>query len=185
MFALFSPKLYRWLGAKLGRLFDHHPGLQQNFHNSIYTAATFNCGPDTECLEHLDHNNAPNIFCAITALGCYNPATSGHLVLHKLKRVVEFPPGSTVLIPSAFVAHGNTRIQPGETRMSMTQYVAGGLIRWVDYGFRSAKSLLSEPMGNQRRREIDGADGARWSWAVGMFSTVASLAVDRRMLSGR
>lgn len=182
--ALFAPKLYRWLGAKLGRLYNHHPGLQQNFKNSIFTAVTFNCGPGTECVEHVDHNNAANMFCAITALGRYDPATSGHLVLYKLKRIIEFPPGSTILIPSAFVSHGNTKIRPGETRMSMTQYVAGGLIRWVDYGFQSAKSLLSDKEGGQKRCVIDGAAGARWKWAVGMFSTPASLASDRSLISG-
>lgn len=166
-------------------MFDRHTGLRQNFKNSIFTAVTLNCGPGTECLEHVDYNNAANVFCAITALGQFDPATSGHLVLYKLKRVIEFPPGSTILIPSAFVSHGNTKIRQGETRMSMTQYVAGGLVRWVDYGFRSAKSLLSEKEGGQRRRMIDGAAGVRWKWAVGMLSTPASLASDRNLtLSG-
>lgn len=84
------------------------------------------------------------------------------------------------MIPSAFVAHGNTRIQPGETRLSATQYVAGGLIRWVDYGFRSAKSLLLSKDGSEKRLDIDGPEGSRWKRVIGLFSKVAELAQDRR-----
>ncbi|KAJ6626308.1 hypothetical protein B0H10DRAFT_2303954 [Mycena sp. CBHHK59/15] len=38
-------------------------------------------------------------------------------------------------MPSGCVDHGNTPLQPGETRTSMTQYAAGGLFRWVAYDF--------------------------------------------------
>lgn len=62
----------------------------------------------------------------------------------------------------------------------MTQYVAGGLIRWVDYGFKSAKSLLAEKDGKERRALIDGPEGSRWQWAVSLFSKVAELTVGHR-----
>ncbi|KAJ6599613.1 hypothetical protein B0H10DRAFT_2322761, partial [Mycena sp. CBHHK59/15] len=62
-------------------------------------------------------------------------------------------------MPSGCVDHGNTPLQPGETRTSMTQYAAGGLFRWVAYGFQSAKLLLSQVGGKQLRDGIDGVPG--------------------------
>lgn len=79
------------------------------------------------------------------------------------------------MIPSALVTHGNTPIQAGETRMSVTQYCSGGLLRWVAYGFRSAKSLLAEPKGAAKKEEIDGPAGSRWKWALSLFSTLEEL----------
>lgn len=38
--------------------------------------------------------------CAITTLSDYDPKAGGHLVLWDLKLVIEFPPGSTILILS-------------------------------------------------------------------------------------
>jgi hypothetical protein len=57
-------------------------------------------------------------------------------VLWDLKRVVEFPPGSTIHMPSAAIEHSNVPIQTHEDRCSFTQYSAGGLFRWVDHGFQ-------------------------------------------------
>lgn len=115
------------------------------------------------------------MLCAITSLGDYDPTKGGHLVLYPLKNFYQFPPGSTVLIPSASVAHGNTPTMCGGTRMSVTQYCPGGLIRWVEYGFRSVKALLQEPQGAAKKREIDGPPGSRWAWALGLFSTLDEL----------
>lgn len=163
-------------------LFNHHPGLRHNFSNSIFPAATFNLGPDTVALGHQDYGNLAFGMCALSSLGPYNPKKGGHLVLFNLKIVIEFPPGSTILIPSATVEHGNTAIQHGESRMSLAQYAAGGLFRWVAYGFQSALSLLSQSGGQARKSEIDGAPGSRWKWGLNFFSKSDELADDRERL---
>lgn len=67
----------------------------------------------------------------------------------------------------------------GENRQSITQYCPGGLLRWVDYGFQSVKSLLAQKGGAKRRAEIDGPPGARWKKALGLFSKASELAADR------
>ena len=64
--------------------------------------------------------------------GSRNPT---YLVLWDMGLVIEFPPGATILIPSATLRHSNVCLNPGDTRMSFTQYSAGGLFRWVDQGF--------------------------------------------------
>jgi hypothetical protein len=106
-------------------------------------------------------------------LGKFDPCRGGHLILWDLKLVIEFPPGSTILIPSATLRHSNVAIQPGETRYSFTQYTAGGLFRWVDHGFQSAKSYLAGLKNRQRPEELRSEN--RWSMGVNLFSTLASL----------
>lgn len=100
-------------------------------------AAAFNLGPATVCDPHRDGANLSFGICSITALGHFDSERGGHLVLEELELVVEFPPGSTVLIPSAIITHWNTRINKGEKRYSFTQYSAGALFSYVENGMRS------------------------------------------------
>jgi hypothetical protein len=60
--------------------------------------------------------------------------------------VIEFPPGSTILIPSSILSHSNTAVDDQEHRYSFTQYAAGGLFRWVDNGFRTLDSPLKNKL---------------------------------------
>ncbi|KAJ7099163.1 hypothetical protein C8R44DRAFT_584440, partial [Mycena epipterygia] len=133
--ANFAPKVYKDFAIDLKALFEQLPHLQHNFRNSIFPAVTFNCGPNTATVEHRDSKNRPDAFCGITCRGKFNPRTSTLLYLRQFRLVVEFASGSSTLIPSATVDHGNTPLQLGETRCSITQYAAGALFRWVKYGF--------------------------------------------------
>lgn len=92
--------------------------------------------------------------------------------------MIQFPVGSTVLIPSGCMEHGNTPIGDGETRLSIAQYAAGGLFRWVAYGFRSAKSLLKSKAGKLLKKTIDKGAGERWREGLAMFSTIGGLQAD-------
>lgn len=177
--AINAPKLYKEYESFVSALFNHDPTLIRNFEKSIFTASTFNLGPNTITLDHTDAANVAHGLCAITALGDYDPKLGGHLILFDLGLIIEFPPGATILIPSAVFRHGNTPIQPGETRMSFTQYVAGGLFRWVKYGFRTAKKL-GEDEGDHRKKEIDGNYADRCKQALSLFSKLLELNQDRR-----
>lgn len=73
--------------------------------------------------------------------------------------IIQFPAGSTILIPSALLTHGNTPVGPKETRLSFTQFVPGGLFRYVDNGFRTEgklkrknKKLYCEKMAEKEGR---------------------------------
>jgi len=176
--AAFAPKLYQYLAKTLHALFERYPHLTHNFPNSIFPAASFNCGPRTVSLDHVDYGNLSHGLCALTALGAYDHTVGGHLILFGLKLAIEFPVGSTVLIPSGCMRHGNTPIGEGETRLSVAQYAAGGLFRWVAYGFQSAKSLLQTAAGERRKKKIDKKAGERWREGLAMFSTVGGLQAD-------
>ncbi|KAI0054487.1 hypothetical protein BV25DRAFT_1771765, partial [Artomyces pyxidatus] len=134
-FALGAPRLFEHYREAVDGACRHNPKLSRPFSNSVFPQVTFNLGPQAVTVKHRDHANVPYGWCAVTALGNYDPKAGGHLYLWELKLVIEFPPGSTILLPSSIVSHGNTPIQPGETRQSFTQYCAGGLMRWHAYGY--------------------------------------------------
>lgn len=171
---MWAPRLHQYYHHRLGLLFARYPNLRRNFTNSIFPCSTFNFGPSTCCFPHVDSNNLPFGWCAITALGDYNPELGGHLVLWDLKLIIEFPPGSTIIIPSATVRHSNTAIHKGETRYSFTQYAAGGLFRWVDHGFQTEGTCTAG--WSQEQVEEDLAEGAcRWEEGMQLFSTLDKL----------
>lgn len=111
------------------------PGLRHNFRNSIFPAISFNLGPATVSLDHTDYGNLSHGLYALTVLGNYNPKKGGYMVFLTLRIAVESPPGATILLPSGAVDHGKTPIQEGETRLSIAQYAAGGIFRYVAYYF--------------------------------------------------
>ena len=159
-------------------LLQHHSDLPVPIPGSVFAAASFNFGPRAQTFEHTDSGNKANGVCPIFCSGTFNPKQSGHLILRQLKLLIEFPPGTFILIPSATLMHGNVSIGPGEERESFTQYAAGGLFRWVQYKFRSWKMLEEEGDVEFMQRELE-ARQTRWSDALAQFSTISSLHDDR------
>ncbi|KAF9462997.1 hypothetical protein BDZ94DRAFT_1259834 [Collybia nuda] len=179
-FAYYVPKLYRHYATSLTQLYSHDRNLDINFTNSIFPATTFNLGPETISLDHTDPGNIAYGMCALTALGNYNPDLGGHLLLFDLNKMVRFPPGSTILLASSILRHGNSPIQDGEHRMSLSQYCTGGLFRWVKYGFQTAESLLGTPGGKYLKHELDGDDEEKTAQALSLFSKIDELEYDRQ-----
>ncbi|KAJ7903260.1 hypothetical protein B0H13DRAFT_2512013 [Mycena leptocephala] len=184
----FRPKLFDDYVTDLQALFDHHPGLQHNFSNSIYPAVTFNLGPQSVAFDHTDDLNRPLGWCAVTSAvtndGGFDHKKSAHLYMKQLKLVIEFPPAATSLFPSAVIDHGNTPLCAKETRYSITQYAAGGLFRWVKYGFRTAKQVLAQG-GRTLKDALDGAPGKRHDDGLDLFSKVDGLAADHAACFGK
>lgn len=149
------------------------PSLRHIFPRSIFPSAAFNFGPDVWTYRHRDVLNCPFGWCAIQALGSFDPTKGGHLVLWELRRVVEFPPGALVLMPSATITHSNVPVQEGDARASFTQYCAGGLFRYVDNGFRTEKEFEEEdPEGYRLACKLK---ETRWKMGIGLFSSFESL----------
>jgi hypothetical protein len=176
--AAFAPKLYQYLAQILKALFGKYPHLEHIFANSIFPAASFNCGPRTISLDHTDYGNLSHGLCALTALGAYDHTCGSHLILFGLKLAIQFPIGSMVLIPSGCMDHGNMPISQGEICLSIAQYAAGGLFQWVAYGFRSTKSFLKTAAGKCLKMQIDKEGSERWKDGLAMFSTVGGLQAD-------
>ncbi|KAF8060668.1 hypothetical protein FPV67DRAFT_1423590 [Lyophyllum atratum] len=167
------PRLYEASNNVLSQLLEWKPNLRRNFTKSAYCCTTFNFGPHVVCKGHRDHLNWAPGGCIITSGGAFDYVRGGHIVLVEAKLVIEFPPGCSVLIPSACITHGNTPVLKTENRISMTQYTAGGLVRWVDYGCRSAGAFEKFDRGG--KKAVDEKGHERWKVGVGMYSTIAEL----------
>jgi hypothetical protein len=94
----------------------------------------------------------------------------GHLVLWDLQLIIEFPPGATILIPSALLRHSNTTIQKGEERYSFTQYTAGGPFRWVDHGFQKEAEYYAS-LSEEGVIEEGEAMQRRWATGLGLLTS--------------
>lgn len=106
-------------------------------------------GPETYTLPHLDPLNLVAGGCPVLAGGKFDKNLGGHLVLWDLKLIIQFPPGSLIILPSALLTHSNLPIQEGETRWSFTQYSAAGLFRWVHNGMMSDKEFKARASKEQ------------------------------------
>ncbi|KAG6379540.1 hypothetical protein JVT61DRAFT_10039 [Boletus reticuloceps] len=167
-FAGYAPKLYEEYHSNLSLLFAQYPHLERIFSNSIFPTATFNCGPRVVSLDRVDNTNIPVGFCAVFACGSYDPVQGGHLILFDLGLVIQFPPGSTILVPPGTLRHGNVSTRPNETHQSFTQYFPGGLLHVVG----STKPAL--------RNWFEGHDDERYQRAMGLFSKISDLQQDQQ-----
>ncbi|KAJ3530191.1 hypothetical protein NMY22_g8678 [Coprinellus aureogranulatus] len=139
--------------------------------------------PTMRDVDHFDHANLSWGLCVVTPFGRFDHRKGGHLVLHGLRKVIEFPPGTAAAFPSAVLEHSNTPVQRGEERTSMTQFAAGGLFRWVSYGYQTSKTLSTTEKGRAFRDEVNGEEGQRWAEGISLFSTMDTWASDLSTLS--
>lgn len=164
------PDVYQFYDATMTGLCERDPSLKRNYLDNVFAALSLNLGPRAVSYVHTDHLNLAFGLCAITAFGDYDPVAGGHLILWDLKKVIEFPPGSTILIPSAILRHSNAALAgQNERRYALVQYSAGGLFRWAECGYQSQKSFFAAGCKFlQTGRE-------RWERGVAMFSKWAVL----------
>ncbi|KAL1689040.1 hypothetical protein GGG16DRAFT_58667 [Schizophyllum commune] len=174
VFYNWAPRLWLFYADHMRKLFDNDPTLRQNFPRSVWACITINFGPRTICYKHRDFGNLSFGWCAITALGKFNPNRGGHLVLWECGLVIRFPPGSTILIPSAIITHSNTTIPLNETRYSVTQYTSGAIFRWVEHGCRLDEAYYKS-LSKKGLKEARQANAQRWGKGVTLWSTVAEL----------
>lgn len=150
---------------------------------------------------HRDVQNCPYGWCSIQALGEFDHKLGGHLVLDDLKLVLEFPAGSTILIPSATFDHANLplgkpgdklwsqigeeptspahrpKFLPSQKRASFTQYCPGGLIRYVENGFFTVKLIEDEKQEKpERYNKMVERKACRWGEGVAMYLAMDELA---------
>ncbi|KAI0359019.1 hypothetical protein OH77DRAFT_1128116 [Trametes cingulata] len=162
---LFAPRLHAYYEETMKALCENDDTLHRNFEDNPFANVTFNLGPQSVCLPHRDHLNLAWGMCAITAFGDYDPVERGHFVMWEFRKIIEFPPTSTIFIMSGLLGHSNTAIAEHEHRYSLTQYSAGGLFRWAEAGFKPVNSLSRSDAEQMRQNGSD-----RWERGVGMLS---------------
>ncbi|KAF8220683.1 hypothetical protein L208DRAFT_1332489, partial [Tricholoma matsutake] len=168
------PKLYKYHHETLGALYEQDEGLERLFLDSIWAAISFNFGPGTWCYRHMDWGNLAFRVCVITNVGKFDSTRGGHLILWECGIVIEFPPGTSIIIPLAVISHSNLPIQPHEIRYSFTQYAAGGLFRWVEHGFQKEESYANGSLAAERAAE-EVCRAACKDFGLSLFSTMDEL----------
>ncbi|KAJ6476549.1 hypothetical protein C8R47DRAFT_985448, partial [Mycena vitilis] len=153
LFVNWAPNLFDFYTVYTQDFYKTYKHFRRPFLNSVFSACTFNLGPYTCALGH---------------------RKGGHLILWDCKLILEFPPGTTILIPSAAIFHSNIPISKGEHRYSFTQYTAGGIFRWVDHGYQTEEEYWDSLSAADRK--VERANGLeRASQGVNLFSTLAEL----------
>ncbi|KAF8198230.1 hypothetical protein K438DRAFT_1584334 [Mycena galopus ATCC 62051] len=167
----FAPILALFYQVQMGLLSEWNSALNWPFVGSIFAACTFNFGPRAITCPHLDFGNLAWGWCAITALGSFDPDRGGHLILWDLKLIIRFRPGSTILIPSAILRHSNIPVQPHEKRLSFVQYTAGGLFRWIRNEYMTDEDFERTATAAEKAARATEAT-TRWEEGVKMFSNI-------------
>ncbi|KAJ7291863.1 hypothetical protein C8J57DRAFT_1044334 [Mycena rebaudengoi] len=170
----FAPTLFVFCMSAMAQIAAWGPDLRWNFVGSVFAACTFNFGPHTVTAPHLDFGNLAWGWCSITALGNFDPNRGEHLILWDLKLVIRFPPGSTILIPSAILRHSNVQVQQHERRYSFTQYSASGLFRWIRNGFQTDEDFKLKTTPEEKAARAAEA-ATRWQAGVNMYSIIDDL----------
>lgn len=169
--ATWAPGLYGFYQEMTDRLHHRHPNLDKVFPGGIFSAVSYNFGPQTVCYPHIDPGNLAFGECSVTPFGVFDYMKGGHLILWDLKMVIEFPPGCTILFPSAVVSHSNVSIGKHERRYSFAQYTAGGLFRWVDQGFQT-KEKQRASMSPEQHEEEDKRLAQLWNIGLSLLPVV-------------
>lgn len=168
---LFAPRLHEHLKHNMHQLCKKYDKLRRNWQESVYSTVAFNLGRNVTCLFHRDAKDLAYSLCAIHALGDFDHTKGGHLVLKEPRLIIQFPSGSLILIPSSVITHGNTAIQPGENRQSLTQYMMGGIVRFVNNGFKNLVDLSTK-----EKVRADEANVGRWERGTELWCTAEELA---------
>jgi hypothetical protein len=165
-FAHWFPALHGKYTELMKRLTKHDANLKPPSSFSCFAGTTFNLGPKTITVPHRDPANLATGLCMVVALGDFDSALGGHLVLHEPKAAFEMAEGDVVLFPSSVITHENIPITEHETRLSITAYTAGCLFTWADYDFIPINKL-QERNPPRYEEHIEGGS-KRWKdgWAL-------------------
>ncbi|KAF7340417.1 hypothetical protein MVEN_01961600 [Mycena venus] len=174
VFVNWAPNLFDFYVDYMGAFYKKYTHLQRPFLNGIFSTCTFNLGPWTCALGHRDFLNLAIRWCAITAFRKFDYKKGGHLILWDCKLIIEFPPGYTILIPSATIYHSNIPISDRETRHSFTQYMVGGLFRWVEHRFMNEEDYWAT-LDEVGQKEEKAAGLERTEVGASLFSTLEEL----------
>ncbi|KAI5885768.1 uncharacterized protein SCHCODRAFT_02672872 [Schizophyllum commune H4-8] len=174
VFFNWAPRLWLFYAKHMQTIFEHDPTLERNFAQSVWACITINFGPRTMTYKHRDFGNLPFGWCAITALGKFDPNRGGHLILWECGLVIRFPPGSTIIIPSGIIHHSNIKIAEDETRYSVTQYTSGALFRWAQHGCKLDEDFYSSLTPSEYAREKE-RNKNRWREGARLWSTISEL----------
>lgn len=107
-----------------------------------------------------DHGDCQDFIFSHTAIingGNFDYRRGGHLVLHDIKVILEFPPGVIIAFPGSMIRHSNVPVAAHEDRVSLSCYNAGGVVRFFDNGMEllKGKKIVCDARWTKLKREGD------------------------------
>ena len=172
------PQMHRYYWSTLGManplVYDGHPPSSE----VPFASFTLNVGDNSVCDAHVDGCNLAGGLCLDSPFGDFDYQRGGHLILHELKLVLEVPPGSIVLFPSAIITHENIPIQEGERRHCITAFTPGSLFQWTDHRFlpvTATKTVRQRYSTSLSRAKVPKPDVNVWKTMVGRFPHITKL----------
>ncbi|KAJ7132742.1 hypothetical protein C8R43DRAFT_1133312 [Mycena crocata] len=164
LFRTFAPALHAFYAQEMTLLHIAAPYLRRIFAEAlcVFAACTFNFGPSTVTLPHVDAANLAWGWCCITALGNFNPDLGGHLNPVGPQPRHSIPSRLDNNDPlSAFTTLERLRPTRRDPILVYAVTTAGGLFRWVYNGHCSDKDFNARASSLQlKEREADRA--VRW-----------------------
>ncbi|KAJ7839772.1 hypothetical protein B0H13DRAFT_2417355 [Mycena leptocephala] len=108
----------RTLPAETLRFLPNHPqghlrpapGAQTALRQFSLPRCHLESGASVVTDDHVDELNLPHGMCGVFNAGDHKHKRGGHMFLKQLRLVIEFPSGSSMLIPSASITHSNVPI---------------------------------------------------------------------------
>ncbi|KAJ7055653.1 hypothetical protein C8F01DRAFT_994166, partial [Mycena amicta] len=145
----------------------------RTFPRSAFACVAFNFGPQAATIFHRDWTDRAGKPCAVWAGGPFDHTKGGHIILYELKLILEFPPWTWIIFPSAVITHGNLPVQAGDKRVSIVQYTPGNLCRFIDNGFRTEAKFKTANKKGYTQMIRDKA--SRWVNGLKLYSTMEEL----------
>ncbi|KAF9028261.1 hypothetical protein BDZ89DRAFT_1133723 [Hymenopellis radicata] len=145
LFKTYQPQIHERCMQSLRKLAEVLPDVAHPFPGGF---------PDTFWA---DQGNLAWAWCAVTALGKFNPDKGGHLIFWDLGLVIRFPPAR----PSF------------SQRISLVHFTAGGLFRYVDNGCKTDKVFMEtdyRKMSDEERGEWHKERAERWKDALKLMT---------------
>ncbi|KAJ7893750.1 hypothetical protein B0H13DRAFT_1625090 [Mycena leptocephala] len=135
----YSPISYAAVGTKVDQLVNRHIAFPA-FKNSVFTTSEINfC--DAPSVSRQNYDAAFDTMEAFTSLGFYDHEKGGHLILPDDNKVIELPPGTTVLLPAGTKRFNFAAVGKREKRFLFRQFCSAGVLRWVEKGGRTDREF--------------------------------------------
>lgn len=166
--ATWAPDLHDYYSKTIDALHSGDSKLKHIFSSSVFSAATYNMGPQTVCYQHTDPGNLAFGVCSVMPLGNFDHTKGSHLILWDLHLVIKFPAGSTILLPSAIMLHSNVKVACHEQCYSFAQYTAGTLFRWVENNSMTRATYLSS-LSEKELEDDQVRNTARWEYGLSLI----------------
>jgi hypothetical protein len=142
----YAPISHAAVGAKVDQLVNRHIAFPA-FKNSVFMTSEINfC--DAPSVSRQNYEAAFNTMEAVTSLGFYNHEKGGHLILPDDKKVIELPPGTTVLLPAGTKRFNFAAVAKHEKRFLFRQFCSAGVLHWVDKGGRTDREFQAHAAGS-------------------------------------